>query len=227
MSQLEYGAIRFGARLVHSTVSSALALSALAGGVMLSGGEAKAVVCWGPGSFPASTFTCPAGDFTLNWISGPNGGSGDIELEDLVPGVIGDEVKVDVDWTPSLTTGTGTFQYELEHSLTNFRKSSLIIVANPLAVSPTITATKTIFDNPAFTGTPLATISVNQANPQGMQAYSSPSNKIWVQVDYSGTEIDNIVDYHEVPGPLPVLGAGAAFGFSRKLRGRIKSSRMA
>ena len=27
-----------------------------------------------------------------------------------------------------------------------------------------------------------------------------------------------------VPGPLPILGAGAAFGFSRKLRNRIKAS---
>jgi hypothetical protein len=26
----------------------------------------------------------------------------------------------------------------------------------------------------------------------------------------------------EVPGPLPLLGAGAAFGFSRKLRNRVK-----
>jgi hypothetical protein len=30
-----------------------------------------------------------------------------------------------------------------------------------------------------------------------------------------------------VPGPLPVLGAGAAFGFSRKLRKRIKLARVA
>lgn len=28
----------------------------------------------------------------------------------------------------------------------------------------------------------------------------------------------------QVPGPLPILGAGAAFGMSRKLRGRIKAS---
>ena len=27
-----------------------------------------------------------------------------------------------------------------------------------------------------------------------------------------------------VPGPLPILGIGAAFGFSRKLRKRIKGS---
>ena len=29
--------------------------------------------------------------------------------------------------------------------------------------------------------------------------------------------------YSQAPGPLPILGAGAAFGFSRKLRRRIKS----
>ena len=28
-----------------------------------------------------------------------------------------------------------------------------------------------------------------------------------------------------VPGPLPVLGAGAAFGFSRRMRRRIRQSR--
>jgi hypothetical protein len=29
---------------------------------------------------------------------------------------------------------------------------------------------------------------------------------------------------NQTPGPLPILGAGAAFGFSRKLRSRIKAS---
>jgi len=28
-----------------------------------------------------------------------------------------------------------------------------------------------------------------------------------------------------VPGPLPLLGAGAAFGFSRRIRSRIKGAR--
>lgn len=32
-------------------------------------------------------------------------------------------------------------------------------------------------------------------------------------------------DVRQTPGPLPLLGAGAAFGFSRKLRCRIRSSR--
>ena len=47
----------------------------------------------------------------------------------------------------------------------------------------------------------------------------------------TGGKIDNITDslnqykdpsLDEVPGPLPLLGAGAAFGFSRRLRSRIK-----
>jgi hypothetical protein len=40
----------------------------------------------------------------------------------------------------------------------------------------------------------------------------------------SNTLVFTAVDSAEVPGPLPVLGAGAAFGFSRKLRRRISAS---
>jgi len=36
--------------------------------------------------------------------------------------------------------------------------------------------------------------------------------------------IDNLTIGKPVPGPLPILGVGAAFGFSRKLRKRIKSA---
>lgn len=34
------------------------------------------------------------------------------------------------------------------------------------------------------------------------------------------------VSTHPVPGPLPLLGVGAAFGYSRKLRKRIVSSKV-
>ena len=42
-----------------------------------------------------------------------------------------------------------------------------------------------------------------------------------VYLSYQYTAPDPI---NPVPGPLPILGAGAAFGFSRKLRQRIRSS---
>ena len=47
-------------------------------------------------------------------------------------------------------------------------------------------------------------------------------------ITFSGTDLSLTYVYDDgvnpVPGPLPVLGAGAAFGFSRKLRQRIRSS---
>jgi len=53
---------------------------------------------------------------------------------------------------------------------------------------------------------------------------------IWVRDTYSagsGDVLDTVTNTFEtVPGPLPILGAGAAFGFSRKLRGRIKAARL-
>ena len=70
---------------------------------------------------------------------------------------------------------------------------------------------------------------------------SSTSSPIWLSLHLyqdlyiidtldPGT-LGEIFDYangfrQEVPGPLPVLAAGAAFGFSRKLRRRLKASRL-
>ncbi len=52
--------------------------------------------------------------------------------------------------------------------------------------------------------------------------------KINISWDPGDGVVDNVTDnYKQSPGPLPLLGAGAAFGFSRKLRGRIKGSRTA
>lgn len=39
--------------------------------------------------------------------------------------------------------------------------------------------------------------------------------------------VNNYTQTDNVPGPLPLLGAGAAFGFSRRLRSRIKRARLA
>ncbi|MFN7898804.1 MAG: hypothetical protein ACK5N0_03935 [Synechococcaceae cyanobacterium] len=42
-----------------------------------------------------------------------------------------------------------------------------------------------------------------------------------------GTENIDALEAASVPGPLPLMGAGAAFGFTRKLRRRVKAFRMA
>jgi hypothetical protein len=47
----------------------------------------------------------------------------------------------------------------------------------------------------------------------------NPGNAGLVRVYFNGFR-------QEVPGPLPLLGAGTAFGFSRKLRQRLQTSRL-
>lgn len=51
----------------------------------------------------------------------------------------------------------------------------------------------------------------------------------WSVLSGSNASINNIDNNYTqaVPGPLPLLGAGAAFGFSRRLRSRIKRARLA
>jgi len=55
-------------------------------------------------------------------------------------------------------------------------------------------------------------------------------DRLWIEDtaeanDYLIDAYQNV--YRQTPGPLPILGAGAAFSFSRKLRSRIKASRTA
>lgn len=84
----------------------------------------------------------------------------------------------------------------------------------------------------AYTGTlsqsaSVATLNMSQAlglqGPQSIPEVTSldVSNK-WTNTSLSVEQITN--SYTQTPGPLPILGAGAAFGFSRKLRNRIKKA---
>jgi hypothetical protein len=54
---------------------------------------------------------------------------------------------------------------------------------------------------------------------------------LWVLDTYTiptdVASLDNIKNRFTTPGPMPILATGMAFGFSRKLRGRIKASRTA
>jgi hypothetical protein len=54
--------------------------------------------------------------------------------------------------------------------------------------------------------------------------YAPGLNGSLTTLNNSFTQGDSSRDRDKVPGPLPLLGAGAAFGFSRKLRSRIKAS---
>jgi hypothetical protein len=52
---------------------------------------------------------------------------------------------------------------------------------------------------------------------------------VFSQLDFAGPEASAFtvfqVERESVPGPLPILGLGAFFGYSRKLRKRLKASK--
>jgi len=82
-------------------------------------------------------------------------------------------------------------------------------------------------------GTPGAAMAVfsTPTSTNGAKSYSTnlTSDTFTAELDVSSGEIQSVtstINTREprstVPGPLPLLGAGAAFGFSRRLRNRVK-----
>ena len=71
---------------------------------------------------------------------------------------------------------------------------------------------------------------VTESGVPAMTLNPFSESKLWIEDYWSSyttgnVNIDAIKNTFQTPGPLPVLGAGAAFGFSRKLRSRIKAAR--
>ena len=228
MSQMKAGASLFGGRLLKSAATSALALSVVAGGVMLSGGEAKAVACDG-----ISTIT-----FTDTGLNPPVTFTDKCELLSNTVGtdpnyvrIIGNPMWPNVQTTvnfdgPSITTG------EVHYKMTKtapdgpeFYFDAFQLRWEPPAVG-TGSITKSIYSDENFTNL-IASSSTNG----GVVPLPNHYKDLWVSdvvTTTGGGVIPNMNnDFRNVPGPLPVLGAGAAFGFSRKLRSRIKAARTA
>jgi len=239
MSQLKTGAIPFAGRLANLVASSSLALSAIAGGLIVSGGEAKAVTkCFD--FFPVANLVnpCVDGDWTNNYgsFSAP-GQAGLVDLSDTV--VSPDQAQVDIDFDPVTPSGTSGFYYydisTADHKINqaSFQglsgaigadwKADKYLYASPVIIPPG-------FD-PAIDLAPsgwFKQLSIDELTSTDTASFSELS-KVYVLDTWQTTTvgIDNLINVYNTPGPLPALGAGAAFGFSRKLRGRIKSSKTA
>lgn len=96
--------------------------------------------------------------------------------------------------------------------------------------------TKDIYSDPNFQNLIYTATSTDGSN-SGLLPISGQYSTIYVRDTITlvggagGTgpvaDLDNVTNtVTQTPGPLPILGAGAAFGFSRKLRGRIKAARL-
>ena len=133
---------------------------------------------------------------------------------------------VDVDLAGNDVSG-GFLGYTLLVTDPNWALNSAYLAAQ----APAGSVTKDIYSSLALFQA-AAPGDICQLTTLGTQCDFSGVSQIWVRDTWvaTGAGVDNFAnDFSQtsVPGPLPLLGAGAAFGFSRRIRSRIKGARLA
>jgi hypothetical protein len=170
------------------------------------------------------------GDKTLKLTKLPTVGMGTIQFKQQAGIWV-----VDVDFIPDLEVPpsvSGMLEYDLTiaplPNLFTFLEAGLAIIGPPVGdpqfkvkkfatgLEPMLMADETVTQSSGIFDPGLKTISVRDEYFVTMGSINSFQN--------SFTQVDG-GDPEEVPSPLPLLGAGAAFGFSRRLRTRVLAAR--
>jgi len=156
--------------------------------------------------------------------------------------------EVDLDFSLDRIAGdSGWLNYKIDitdpdYTFKDAQLSSLLSQIPATPVGP-FTVTKSIYLTPfdslgAPTGPSILTLTNNELPPVAGTLVASgliSGGTIYVRDEWtipagSNTTLDAIQNNYtqdtDVPGPLPLLGAGAAFGFSRRIRSRIKGARL-
>lgn len=213
---------------------STLVASILAGGAsLLNVGGAMAAV----GPIP-NPYTCPPGategGATICSLTGPSVGAGSVEFNYL--GINFNNGRptwsVNAEFGPNLG---GPYSGEFIYSLKAPNNDKWLSAGLDQFVFPGSTGAsvrKQIYGDAALTELLYDSGTIADAGSAIVVDFFAPDTDglIFVKDTYSGpagASLDYFTNTVQTPGPLPVLGAGAAFGFSRKLRGRIKISRTA
>jgi hypothetical protein len=254
MTQMKLGASQIGGRLFKSAATSALALSALAGGVTLSGGEAKALNCFfGPTVAPGFSNcnlnqwydTNPiASDKQIWFFNAPSNSFDDLfgpinrnEVEWKIVPISPSEWHVDVDFNPDYPTPqpqngypqTSIFNYAIKITdpLYDFRNVSLSTLVTDLTEDYTTVKdvfTATLDGNGApVCGAQIAKLTnTNPVNADGPDPIGGKVICVTDTLTVNSLSVDAYQNVYrqttQVPAPLPILGAAAAFGSVRKAR---------
>ena len=158
---------------------------------------------------------------------GPTTGQGTVDF-DWIPlppaGFGGDLWEVDVDFDADLSGQvSGSFDYGISITDPSRTFAQVRLKVDVLAGNPTVT--KSIYSDDAFTNL-LSQITVTGDGRSGFLPLPSNYQTLWVRDSYvvpEGAVLSSFQNtYTQVPGPLPLLGAGTAFGFSRRLRRRVR-----
>jgi hypothetical protein len=140
------------------------------------------------------------------------------------------QVQIDTDFNPPLTGVQRTSEYTVEKLTPGFWFDQVDLTWNQVpGGNAAVSAKYEFFDRNAPTvalGPPI--ILTNSGSIADIVGIKPTLVKVTNTYTPNSGAIDNVENtFRNVPGPLPILGAGAAFGFSRKLRSRIKASRTA
>lgn len=229
--QTKTGAFLSMGRIPQLFGHAAVAAGLLAGGASLlnAGGAMALPTC--PGTDSAPNALPGVGTFNLSSMSEtpalPSGVT--CSLDSIIP----NRVAFDITFPGTATLGplSGTYSYTLQatagESFYNARVDS--VVDDP----GNVTFLKEVYSDPTFTTLIWRETSID-GDPVGFTPFIGGGQyaTIYVRDTYNipnnQTSISLTTNvFNQTPGPLPILGAGAAFGFSRKLRGRIKAGRTA
>lgn len=226
MTQTKTGVLLTSGRIPKLLGNVVLAAGFLAGSIsLLNAGGANAAPCPSNFNFAISDIVGPQQPADVDCTS-PVGGN---------PWV----VAVDTDFLPNLVgpTGRGYSSYQIDVTVPGYYFNQARLDSD-LDNDPG-RVVKLIYSDPfdPFTGLPspgstpiVAPLISTNGMPDGPVALPGQYQTLYVLDVYRvgpGGQLDNYTDtFRAVPGPLPLLGAGAAFGFSRKLRRRIKSSQL-
>ena len=90
-------------------------------------------------------------------------------------------------------------------------------------IDSTYVSGATINSSSTFTGITLASLGMPNSGTLGTWTLYDPGDSSYIG-DTISVQVNASASPASVPGPLPILGLAAAFGFSRKLRKRIKAS---
>jgi len=126
---------------------------------------------------------------------------------------------VETSFTPSITSKSGTLNYNVAIVGTSatFNETDVNVGGSTQNVRPTVVST--------MTGIPVFTTTTGTAQTR---TFTTKPTSIVVSQQFtaSNRSLNSFTTTYtqNVPGPLPLLGAAAAFGFSRRLRSRIKTS---
>ena len=206
-----------------------VALLTTAGTLVVTGAApANAAACPQPGSFALSTliplaFSCDQGGFTFKLTSWSGfDGSDSISFSNPTPDTFNYSIQANTPWA----SGSKILNYMVTAPV-NKLLSGHTASLNTAVFAPTngkFTVAGVNSAQGVMTNSVVNPGSILYGTPLSPDTFTATLDSISggaVQV-VNSTYSSVMAPMTAVPGPLPILGAGAAFGFSRKLRRRIK-----